>query len=151
MMIRSQVMCFPTTVQEKCDLSRRHFFLVAVHLHFSSRQKATTVPVILVGDSIVPSKVTVGGCFGPSVGGFSQVNSTLSPFTAPLNLCSPNFPEYVPLSLAPACLKTSVEVKFPLCSADRSTVISHVPVMSAAFFQPLVVINKPPSKTTISN
>jgi hypothetical protein len=48
-------------IKALCDLSQHHFFLVAVHLHFSRPQNATTVPVILVADSSVPSKVTGRG------------------------------------------------------------------------------------------
>jgi hypothetical protein len=64
---------FPLISSLASMLSQHHFFLVAVHLHFSRPQNATTVPVILVADSSVPSKVTgrgplelsmVGSCLG---------------------------------------------------------------------------------------
>src|SRR5262249_29146273 len=73
-----------------------HFFFNTDHSQRPSPQNGLqTVPVILLADSIEPLNATTkvgppGPCMLPDI---SQPNTTLSPFTAPVTLRGPNWPE----------------------------------------------------------
>src|SRR6266508_7038632 len=129
-------------------LPHHFFFLVAVHLHPSPQKGLPTVPVILVGDSIVPSKVTVRGGLLPEPL-CSQPNITLFPFTVPVTFCSPigPMPGKTPVSFSPACLKTN----FRLTGLPSLPIYTNaqVPEISVAPAPPIP--SDRPSKTTISS
>src|SRR4029434_5959730 len=139
-------------IKPQCDLSRHHFFFVAVQLQ-SLQNGEPTVPVILVADSIVPLNATVKVV--PLLPFISQPNTTLFTSTHPLTGhggFAPT-PKKVPLSISTSCLKTKVILIGPSVPIYCSP---HVPVrLTAPASAPRSVRPKPgentTNKSTISN